>query len=109
MAFGGYLPEKDWAFIHDNALTVRKSYHLSRWNVVYDLKDDTFFAESGLKKFCDGKLNDHWFMNAQEAVDVDVDTKKEEDKVMNERGENVFDVMRLTSTDQMIMVFFGMI
>merc|ERR1712110_14699 len=81
MPFGSYLPFKEWAFVYSNELTVRNSYHLSRWNVVYDLKGDEFFAKSGLKEFCEGKLNDHWFMNAEEAVDVV--SKEEEDKILN--------------------------
>jgi len=70
LKYAGYLPKKDWAFVNSNTLTVRKAYHLSRWNVIYDLKDDDFFTRSGLNEFCEDKLNDHWFMNAEEAVDL---------------------------------------
>merc|ERR1712154_483455 len=63
MYFGGDLKARPWSFIHDNQLTVRKSYHLSKWNVVYDLGDGTgFYETSRLAKYCKGKLNDEWFM-----------------------------------------------
>jgi len=112
MEFGGYLPGKTWAFVYDHKLTVRKSYHLSRWNVIYDLKGDTFFAQSGLDKFCEGKLNDHWFMNADEAVPFDGanDEKEEEDKVLDE-GMNVEDerLANMSSYDQLLMLIAGVV
>ena len=106
MAFGGELPLKEWAFINSQPLTVRKSYHLSRWNVVYDLKGDTFFAASGLKDFCEGKLNDHWFVNAEEAVDGAAQ-EKDEDLVLNGGGDKLFSVRRFATTNQMLMVLVG--
>eukprot|EP01084_Bolivina_argentea_P297990 513448_1 len=63
MVFGGYLPGKEWSFIHNNDLTVRKSYHFPRWNIIYDLGNgEGFYTQSGLNEFCKGKLNSDWFM-----------------------------------------------
>jgi len=60
--FGGSLQNQSWSFIHKNSLTVRKSYHLPRWNVIYDLRGDAFYKNSKLETFCKGKLNDKWFI-----------------------------------------------
>lgn len=105
MEFGGYLPGKTWAYIYDHKLTVRKSYHLSRWNVVYDLKDDTFFAQSGLDKFCEGKLNNHWFMNAEQAVPFDGEEEEEMDVKENVNAMPVV----MSSYDQLLMLAAGVV
>ena len=63
MYYGGSLPDQSWSYIHNNKLTVRDSYHMPRWNVIYDLGNgDGFFTDSGLKDYCEGKLNPEWFM-----------------------------------------------
>lgn len=63
MHFGGILQDKEWSYIHDHDLTVRKLYHLPRWGIVYDLgNEEGFYAKSGLKEYCQGKLNDKWFI-----------------------------------------------
>merc|ERR1712113_1164795 len=63
MHFGGKLEDKEWSYIYDNDLTVRKLYHLPRWGIVYDLgKEQGFYEKSGLKEYCKGKLNDRWFI-----------------------------------------------
>merc|ERR1712154_179814 len=92
--------KKDWAFINSNTVTVRKAYHLSRWNVIYDLKGDDFFTRSGLNEYCAGKLNDHWFMNADEAVDF----IKEEDKILDEGGDSVSNVTKFAPYNQLLLV-----
>eukprot|EP01083_Nonionella_stella_P005943 17150_1 len=70
MFFGGYLSDKSWAFVHDEELTVRKSYHFPRWNIIYDLGDGLgFYSRSRLDEFCKGKLNSEWFILNDEAND----------------------------------------
>eukprot|EP00488_Nonionellina_sp_1-RS-2012_P001176 TRINITY_DN188_c0_g1_i1.p1 TRINITY_DN188_c0_g1~~TRINITY_DN188_c0_g1_i1.p1 ORF type:complete len:266 (+),score=59.31 TRINITY_DN188_c0_g1_i1:272-1069(+) len=73
MYFGGYLPHKQWSFIYGNALTVRKSYHFPRWNIIYDLGDvdaHGFYMQSHLDQYCKGKLNDDWFIvNSKQDLD----------------------------------------
>jgi len=56
------LKDVEWSFIHDEELTVRKSYHAPRWNILYDLRGDDFFAKSGLEEACANKLNADWFV-----------------------------------------------
>merc|ERR1719464_2051437 len=66
--FGGALQGQEWAFIHAHEVTARKSYHMPRWNVIYDLEDGAgFFEDSGLKDWCAGKLNPEWFMLSEQA------------------------------------------
>jgi len=62
------LKDAEWSFIHDEELTVRKSYHAHRWNILYDLRGDDFFAKSGLEEFCANKLNAEWFVYDNEEV-----------------------------------------
>ena len=63
MYFGGLLPDKQWAFIYDNDLTVRKAYNFEQWNIIYDLGNgDGFYTESGLNEYCKDKLNAKWFI-----------------------------------------------
>jgi len=80
--FGGALQQRKWSFIHNTKVTTRKSYHMPRWNVIYDLEDGSgFYTDSGLKEWCDGKLNSDWFMFSEKgettekvmAVNVGVD------------------------------------
>jgi len=63
MPFGGSLPNKTWSYIYKNELTVRKLYMLPQWNIIYDLVDGQgFYTDSGLNRYCKGKLNNHWFL-----------------------------------------------
>jgi len=76
MYFDNSLQLAKWAFINQDTLTVRKLYHLHRWNVIYDLEDGSgFYEESGFKKYCDDKLNPYWFMLT---ADPDHDDKHDE-------------------------------
>ena len=46
----GYFKDAEWVWIYSNELTVRKSYHLDRWNVKYDLGDGGgFFRKIWIK------------------------------------------------------------
>lgn len=70
--FGGALQQREWSFIHQNTVTARNSYHMPRWNVIYDLEDGSgFFRDSGLEQWCDGKLNADWFMLSDEHQQTD--------------------------------------
>merc|ERR1712176_772728 len=61
--FADTLADAEWSFVHQQDLTVRKMYHLHRWNVVYDLGDGSgYFSDSKMKGYCAGKLNANWFM-----------------------------------------------
>merc|ERR1712062_198018 len=63
MYFADTLANAEWSFVHQQDLTVRKMYHLHRWNVVYDLGDGSgYFSDSTMKGYCAGKLNSRWFM-----------------------------------------------
>jgi len=58
----GSLEDAPWSFIHSQALTVRKSYHASRWNIRYDLGDgEGFWENGGVDEWCADKLNAEWF------------------------------------------------
>ena len=81
MFYGGLLKTHPWSFVSQQSLTVRKAYHLDRWNVKYDLSDDGFFDKSGLKDYCDGKLNPEWFINADKATLVNID--EEDEKILS--------------------------
>eukprot|EP00486_Rosalina_sp_Unknown_P001121 CAMPEP_0201564032 /NCGR_PEP_ID=MMETSP0190_2-20130828/1815_1 /ASSEMBLY_ACC=CAM_ASM_000263 /TAXON_ID=37353 /ORGANISM="Rosalina sp." /LENGTH=383 /DNA_ID=CAMNT_0047979627 /DNA_START=276 /DNA_END=1427 /DNA_ORIENTATION=+ len=79
MFYGGLLQTHPWSFVSQQSLTVRKAYHLDRWNVKYDLTGDGFYGKSGLKDYCQGKLNTEWFINADKATQsTDIDMNKEE-------------------------------
>jgi len=61
MHFGGKLVEHEWSYVHGNALTVRKLYHLPKWNILYDVNvDDDIYVQ--VKDWCQGKLNSTWFV-----------------------------------------------
>merc|ERR1719384_84963 len=60
--FADSLQLQPWAWINQHTLTVRKLYHLHRWNVIYDLGDGSgFYEESGFKDYCGDNLNAEWF------------------------------------------------
>mmetsp|Transcript_1651 Transcript_1651/g.2680 ORF Transcript_1651/g.2680 Transcript_1651/m.2680 type:complete len:539 (-) Transcript_1651:257-1873(-) len=78
MEYDGKLKGADWSFVHNEELTVRKSYHQPRWNVIYDLEDgEGFFKESGLMDFCKGKLNKKWFVLNEGEVNAERDSSEE--------------------------------
>merc|ERR1712176_187480 len=59
MHFGGSLQEKEWSYINDKNLTVRKLFYATNWKIVYDLNDENaFYQKSGLSEYCNGKLNE---------------------------------------------------
>ena len=61
------LPHREWSFVSQSPVTVRKSYHMQRWNVVYDLEQGQgFFADAGLGDWCADKLNPEWFLLEQQ-------------------------------------------
>jgi len=67
--YGSRLENATWSWVHNNKLTVRKLYHLHRWNVIYDLGDGSgFFKESGLDEYCDDTLNPDWFQFSTDHV-----------------------------------------
>jgi len=81
MHFADSLQLAEWSFINQNKLTVRKMFHLHRWNVIYDLEDGSgFFDESGFKDYCADKLNPHWFMltESPDAEEVEVEEETEQ-------------------------------
>ena len=80
MFYGGLLPTHPWSFVSQQSLTVRKAYHLNRWNVKYDLTGDGFFAKSGLKEYCTGKLNPEWFINEDDAIHNEDDANRLSDE-----------------------------
>mmetsp|Transcript_37531 Transcript_37531/g.33167 ORF Transcript_37531/g.33167 Transcript_37531/m.33167 type:complete len:484 (+) Transcript_37531:31-1482(+) len=74
MHFGGKLIKHEWSYINKNDLTVRKLYNLPKWNIVYDLGNgDGFWTDSGLRDYCDGKLNSSWFILNEGHVNDDND------------------------------------
>lgn len=82
LQFGGTLGSKKWSYIYDKQLTVRQLYMIPKWNIMYDLDDGTgFYTDSGLKDYCNGKLNNHWFIvrglndNVQNAQDTKLESK----------------------------------
>ena len=71
MYYGGLLPDKQWAFISKQDLTVRKAYNFEQWNILYDLGNgEGFYTDSGLAKYCKGKLNSEWFKIRTERDDI---------------------------------------
>ena len=77
MFYGGLLQTHPWSFVSQQSLTVRKAYHLGRWNVKYDLTDDGFYDKSGLRDYCEGHLNPEWFINADKATLANTDENEE--------------------------------
>ena len=89
--FGGKLIEHEWSFINKEELTVRKLYSLPQWNIVYDLGNgEGFFTDSGLKDYCEGKMNNSWFI-----LDLDED----EDENNNNGDEKYFVKQELNGFD----------
>ena len=83
MMFPGLLPFREWSFINQNELTVRKMWDQAKWNIKYDLMDGSgFYTDSGLSEYCKGKLNESWFIldeavgdsaeNRVDAIDVNI-------------------------------------
>jgi len=81
MFFGGYLKDHDWALINKQDLTVRKSFHMDRWNVKYELgTGEGFYQNSGLSEYCKGKLNPDWWIIANKEA---YQTQNGYEKVLN--------------------------
>jgi len=80
MYFDDSLQLAEWSFINQSTLTVRKSYHLHRWNVIYDLDDGSgFFEESGFRSYCGDKLNPEWFWISKSSSDTAMEHEEVKD------------------------------
>jgi len=107
MHFGGDLEAREWSYIHNNELTVRKLYHLPRWGIVYDLgKEDGFYEQSGMREYCEGKLNNRWFI-----TDVDNPYKSdgESEKVMMAESYIFSSYITYHSVSVIVLVLIGAI
>ena len=60
--FNGLLPKREWSYVHNYKLNIKKLYSLPQWNVIYDLNDDDFWIRSGLSQTCKHKLSKEWFI-----------------------------------------------
>jgi len=85
MYFGGYLTDHKWAFVNKQDLTVRKSFHFDRWNIIYDLEDgEGFYQNSGLSDYCKGKLNpDWWIISDDEQYQSSNQDEQLKDKILS--------------------------
>jgi len=101
--FPGLLQYREWSFIHDNDLTVRKLWDQPSWNVIYDLGDGQgFFTDSGLREYCAGKLNASWFI-----LDDDDDGQNEEYFVVGDERFGSASHWNINESMIFTMVIFG--
>ena len=109
MYFGGYLSDHRWALINKQDLTVRKSYHFDRWNIIYDLGNGDFFKDSGLSDYCKGKLNPEWWIlegdddEFQSKNKVDEVDEQSQDKIMNNMDSATMLISNIVKDNQLIV------